>query len=78
MDIKSSENTMTFENAMSRLEEIVGKLESGKVSLDESLKLYEEGLELVRLCSDTLDKAEQKIKIVKTGSNGTKTEEEFQ
>ena len=78
MDIKSSENTMTFENAMSRLEEIVGKLESGKVSLDESLKLYEEGIELVRLCSDTLDKAEQKIKIVKTGSNGTKTEEEFQ
>lgn len=78
MDIKGSENGMTFENAMSRLEEIVGKLEGGKVSLDESLKLYEEGIELVRLCSDTLDKAEQKIKIVKTGSNGTKTEEDFQ
>ena len=63
---------------MSRLEEIVGKLEGGTVTLDASLKLYEEGIELVRFCSDTLDKAEKKIKIVKNGSDGTKSEEEFQ
>ena len=71
------DKNITFESAMSRLEEIVGKLESGKASLDESLGLYEEGISLVRFCSDTLDKAEQKIKIVKTGSDGTKTEEDF-
>jgi exodeoxyribonuclease VII small subunit len=73
-----AENEMTFESAMSRLEEIVGKLEGGTVTLDASLKLYEEGIELVRFCSDTLDKAEKKIKIVKNGSDGTKTEEDFQ
>ena len=70
-------NEMSFESAISRLEEIVGKLESGKESLDASLELYEEGIALVRYCRETLDKAEQKIKIVKTGSDGTKTEEDF-
>ena len=70
-------NEMSFESAISRLEEIVGKLESGKESLDASLELYEEGIALVKYCSETLDKAEQKIKIVKTGSDGTKTEEDF-
>lgn len=70
-------NEMSFESAISRLEEIVGKLESGKESLDASLELYEEGIALVRYCSETLDKAEQKIKIVKTGSDGTKMEEDF-
>lgn len=74
---KSTEKEMTFESAMSRLEEIVNKLEGGKVTLDESLKLYEEGISLVRLCSDRLDKAEQKIKIVKTDLDGNYQEESF-
>lgn len=74
---KSTEKEMTFESAMSRLEEIVNKLEGGKVTLDESLKLYEEGISLVRLCSDRLDKAEQKIKIVKTDPDGNYQEESF-
>ena len=73
-----TDKEISFEAAMVRLEEIVGKLEGGKVSLDASLELYEEGIALVRFCSDTLDKAEKKIKIVKTGSDGTKTEEDFQ
>lgn len=72
------DNNITFESAMSRLEEIVGQLEGGKVSLDASLKLYEEGISLVRFCSETLDNAERKIKIVKNGSDGTKTEEDFE
>ena len=76
-NIKCDSN-ITFEIAMSRLEEIVGQLEGGKVSLDASLKLYEEGIELVRFCSDTLDKAERKIKIIKIGSDGTRTEEDFE
>ena len=78
MDNIKNKNEITFESAMSRLEEIVGQLESGRVSLDSSLKLYEEGIELVRFCSDTLDKAERKIKIVKSGPDGTKTEEGFE
>ena len=68
---------MTFETAMTRLEEIVRQLESGKATLDESLALYEEGIALVKLCSGRLDEAEQKIKIIRTASDGTKTEEDF-
>ena len=68
---------MTFETAMTRLEEIVRQLESGKATLDESLTLYEEGIALVKLCSGRLDEAEQKIKIIRTAADGTKTEEDF-
>ena len=69
---------MSFELAMSRLEEIVGKLDSGKATLDESLKLYEEGIALVRLCSERLDSAEQKIKLVKASADGNFSEEDFE
>lgn len=69
---------VSFETAMTRLEEIVIKLEEGKVSLDDSLKLYEEGISLVRLCSNRLDEAEQKIKIIRTAADGGKTEEDFE
>ena len=70
-------NDMSFETAMTRLEQIVRELEDGKVSLDDSLKLYEEGIALVRLCSGRLDEAEQKIKIIRTAADGSKTEEDF-
>lgn len=69
---------VSFETAMTRLEAIVMQLEEGKVSLDDSLKLYEEGISLVRLCSNRLDEAEQKIKIIRTSSDGSKTEEDFE
>ena len=74
---KNVNTEMTFESAMVRLEQIVNQLESGKATLDDSLCLYEEGIALVRLCSDRLDKAEQKIKIVKKDTNGELTEEDF-
>ena len=54
--MKLDEN-MTFEAAMSRLEEIVRLLESGNAPLDVSLSLYEEGVALVRLCNTRLDNA---------------------
>ena len=52
---------MTFESAMARLEEIVALLESGSCSLDESLKLFEEGTRLTAFCNEALKTAEQKI-----------------
>jgi exodeoxyribonuclease VII small subunit len=59
---------MTFEEALKRLEEIVTKLEAGDVSLDESLKLYEEGQGLLKFCQERLQKAETRVKeLVKTG-----------
>ena len=52
---------MTFEQAMARLEQIVTTLESGRCSLDDSLKLFEEGTALTAYCSKQLQAAEQKI-----------------
>lgn len=51
----------TFEEAMTRLEEIVSALEGGNLSLEDSLKLFEEGTNLAKFCNATLEKAEQKI-----------------
>jgi len=56
-----AEKKVTFEQGMERLEEIVSKLERGEATLDESLKLFEEGSKLVAQCSSMLDKAEQKV-----------------
>ena len=67
--MKLDEN-MTFEVAMSRLEEIVRLLESGNAPLDVSLSLYEEGVALVRLCNARLDNAEQRVKILSFTENG--------
>lgn len=52
---------MTFEQALNRLEEIVRKLESGEVSLDESIEIYQEGILLSKQCSDMLQEAEGKV-----------------
>ena len=68
---------MTFESASARLEEIVKILEQGNSSLDESLKLYEEGVLLVRFCNESLDNAEKKIKMLVTDSKGETVEKDF-
>ena len=52
----------TFEEALNRLEELVTKLEGGNVPLDEMLKLYEEGAQLIKYCLGKLEHAENKIK----------------
>ena len=52
---------LKFEEAMQRLQEIVGKLESGEVSLEESMKLFEEGAKLSSQCYQLLDKVEQQV-----------------
>lgn len=61
---------MTFEAAMERLEEIARLLESGSKGLDESLKLYEEGVSLIRLCTQKLENAEQSVKILQMSEEG--------
>ncbi|MBR2176468.1 MAG: exodeoxyribonuclease VII small subunit [Clostridia bacterium] len=50
-----------YEKSVERLEEIVSKLEDGNLSLEESMKLFEEGTKLSAACYDVLKKAEQKI-----------------
>ena len=66
-----------FEAALGRLEEIVRALDGGEAKLDESLALFEEGVRLVKLCTDKLDKAEHKVKILVRGDNGEFAEEDF-
>ena len=65
---------ITFEAAMTRLEEIVRALEGGNAPLDTSLALFEEGVSLVKFCNQKLDAAEQKVKILQRGEDGTLTE----
>lgn len=52
---------LTYEKAVTRLEEIVSLLEKNEISLDESLALFEEGTKLVAFCSSKLNDAKQKI-----------------
>ena len=55
---------------MERLEEIAQLLESGTEGLDASLKLYEEGVSLIRLCSEKLETAEQSVKLLQMSEEG--------
>lgn len=54
-------NNTDFEASLTELEKIVEKLEGGEISLDESIKLFEKGMELSNDCRKTLDNARQKI-----------------
>lgn len=65
-----AKKAMTFEASMERLEEVLRLLENGNETLDNSLKLYEEGIALVRACSDKLENAEQRIKVLQMQSDG--------
>jgi len=53
-----------FEEALGRLEDIVKKMEAGDMTLEESLKAFEEGIKLARLCSRRLDEAERRVEIL--------------
>jgi len=64
---------MTFEEAMNRLNEIVERLERGNVGLEESLALFEEGLELHKFCSEKLKELELKLVEVQENDAGDVT-----
>ncbi|MBW1666889.1 MAG: exodeoxyribonuclease VII small subunit [Deltaproteobacteria bacterium] len=67
-----------FEEAMGRLEEIVEKLESGDLSLEDSLKMFEEGMKLIRFCSEKLEEAEQKVTMLVKESGGKFVQQPFE
>lgn len=68
----------TFEESMARLEQIVWAMERGDVALEESLKLFQEGTELVRSCQKLLDDAQLQVKKIMTAPDGSPVEEDFQ
>ena len=72
-----SKKTKSFEESMARLEQIVRAMEKGDVPLDEALKLFQEGTELVRDCGKLLDEAELQVNKIATATDGTPLEEEF-
>lgn len=70
---------MNFEKKLTRLEEIVQKMEAGELSLDDSLKLFEEGVKLSRECNKELSEAEQKVqKLVGVDASGEPVMESFE
>lgn len=66
----TAEQTISFETAYARLEEILEKMNSGKVSLEDSLKLYEEADRLIHWCNKKLTEAEKKIEVLVKGREG--------
>lgn len=68
---------LTFEESMQRLEQIVRTMERGDAPLEESLKLFQEGTELVRNCNQLLDAAQLQVKTIVTAPDGSPVEEDF-
>lgn len=58
-------NDVSFETALVELEDVVNKLESGKISLEESISLYKKSVELYKICNKFLEDAKQTIEIIK-------------
>ncbi len=71
------EKNKKFEDMMKDLEQIAKDLESGELSLDESVKKFEEGMEISKSCSKILEDAEKKITILIKDNNGEVIEENF-
>lgn len=72
-----SKQKMSFEESMARLEQIVRAMERGDVALEESLKLFQEGTQLVQDCTKRLDDAQLQIKKVMTAADGSPVLEDF-
>jgi len=69
--------TEKFETALKKLEELVKKLEGGELSLDDSLKAFEEGVKLAGFCSTKLNEAEKRIEVLTRQKDGTFTRDKF-
>lgn len=72
-----NQENRSFEENMQRLEQIVRAMERGDVALEESLKLFQEGTQLVQSCGKLLDQAELQVKKIVTAADGSPVEEAF-
>ena len=75
VNTETSEQPMKLEEAMRRLDEVVAALDSEQADLEEALKLYEEGVRLVRVCNERLQEAERTIRVLSVSGDGEITEE---
>ncbi|EKN69882.1 Exodeoxyribonuclease 7 small subunit [Neobacillus bataviensis LMG 21833] len=69
----TNENTITFEEAMTKLEQIVEKLEEGDVPLEEAILFYKDGMELSKLCHDKLKNVEEQLTQIITEDGRTES-----
>ncbi len=74
--MKQPPKSTTFETAMQKIEEIARQLDNGALSLEDSLRAFEEAVAYIRFCEDALRKAEQKVSVLKEQAEGTSPEEE--
>ncbi len=68
---------MTYEQAYTKLEEYTKQLESGELSLDESLKIFEQAVALIRYCGEKLDGAKKQMLVLVEGMDGALEEKPF-
>jgi len=76
MNPKEEAKALSFEDAMKELESVVSKLDSGDFSLEESIALFQKGVELSKYCSSRLEEIEKQVKIL-TDNGGHMTETDF-
>lgn len=76
-ELVSKEQEQTFEEAMEKLEVIVKQLENGDVPLEQAIQLFQEGMNLSKICHDKLQKVEQQVNLL-LEENGKIVEEPFQ
>lgn len=66
----TKKKTIDFEKSLNELDQLVTAMESGEMSLEESLKSFEQGVKLTRDCQQALQEAEQKVELLLQSSNG--------
>ena len=74
--MSSEEKEMNFEQTLARLEVVVKELEDGRLPLEKSLELFEEGIRLTKICKSNLDAAEQRITILTMDEKGGITQKQ--
>lgn len=70
-------NDMKFEEAMTALENITSKLESGELTLEDAISAYERAIALVKICNEKLENAEKRVKILTEARDGSVTVSDF-
>ena len=75
-EMAAREKQVAFEDALKSLESVVARLEAGDVPLEESIRLFEEGMALASICQKRLDEADRKIELLLRKPEGNRTETE--
>jgi exodeoxyribonuclease VII small subunit len=75
---RQKQPTPDFEAALAELEAIVARLEQGEIPLEESLRQFERGVALTRICQSALSQAEQRIRVLSKGAGGEVVEQDFE